>query len=92
MKAGDGENRATGVAGGVYSYGPDGSRLKKTTTTASTLYLGDDIELAGGVWTKYLTAEAKRVGPTPGSSVTSWMPSFVSRLRAGATISPASAW
>ncbi len=58
----------------------------------ATLYLGDSFELTGGVWTKYLTAEAKRVGPTPGSSVTSWMPSFVSRLRAGATISPASAW
>jgi RHS repeat-associated protein len=61
------------VAGVAYSYGPDGARLRKTTGTGTTLYLGDDFELSGGVWTKYLTAEAKRVGPTPGSSVTTWM-------------------
>jgi len=64
----DGENRATGVAGVAYVYGPDGARLRKTTGTATTLYLGDDFEFSGGVWTKYLTAEAKRIG-----SVTSWM-------------------
>jgi RHS repeat-associated protein len=56
------------VAGVAYSYGPDGARLRKTTGTGPTLYLGDDFELSGGVWTKYLTAEAKRIG-----SVTTWM-------------------
>jgi RHS repeat-associated protein len=56
------------VAGVAYSYGPDGARLRKTAGTGTTLYLGDDFELSGGVWTKYLTAEAKRIG-----SVTTWM-------------------
>ncbi len=56
------------MAGVAYSYGSDGARLTKTTGTGTTLYLGDDFELTGGVWTKYLTAEAKRVG-----AVTTWM-------------------
>ena len=69
----DGENRPSNVSGVLYKYGPDGERLSKTTPTGTTLYLGGDVELAGGVWTKYLTADAKRVGATPGSSVTSWL-------------------
>jgi hypothetical protein len=65
------------------AYGPDGARLRKTTGTGTTLYLDDDVELSGGVWTKYLTAEAKRIG-----FVTTWMHILDSRLRAGATTSP----
>ena len=69
----DGESRPTNVSGVLFKFGPNGERLSKTTPTGSTLYLGGDVELAGGVWTKYLAADAKRVGPTPGSSVTSWL-------------------
>ncbi len=70
----DGENRPANVSGTLYTYGPDGERISKTTSTGvTTLYLGGDVEFSGGVWTKYLNPDAKRVGPTPGSSVTSWM-------------------
>ncbi len=69
----DGENRPANVSGTLYTYGPDGERISKTTPGGTTLYLGGDVELAGGVWTKYLNPDAKRVGPTPGSSVTTWL-------------------
>ncbi len=50
-----------------FVYGPDGSRLKKVTASGTTLYLGDDIEVAGGVTTLYLPGDAIRV-----AGVTSW--------------------
>ena len=55
-----------------FVYGPDGKRLKKVSGAGTTLYLGDDLELVGGVWTKYLMTDAKRVG-TGGSAVTTWL-------------------
>jgi RHS repeat-associated protein len=66
----DGDNRPTNVSGVLYKYGPDGERLSKfvPATAATTLYLGGHVELAGGVWTKYLNPDAKRVG-----AVTSWL-------------------
>jgi RHS repeat-associated protein len=64
----DGDNRPVGVSGVTYVYGPDSARLKKITGTATTLYLGDDVELANSVWTKYITGDAKKVGAT-----TTWM-------------------
>jgi RHS repeat-associated protein len=66
----DGDNRPTNGSGVLYKYGPDGERLSKfvPATAATTLYLGGDVELAGGVWTKYLNPDAKRVG-----AVTSWL-------------------
>jgi RHS repeat-associated protein len=56
----------------TYVYGPDGKRLKKVSGSGTTLYLGADVELANGVWTKYLHADVKVVG-TGGSAVTSWL-------------------
>ena len=56
----------------TYVYGPDGKRLKKISTSGTTLYLGADVELANGVWTKYLHADVKVVG-TGGAAVTSWL-------------------
>jgi hypothetical protein len=74
-KAGDGANRAVSVSGGTgpvtYTYGADGSRLQKSTTAGTTLYLGDGLELSGTTWTKYLPGDAKRVG-TGAGAVTSW--------------------
>jgi len=51
----------------IIAYAPDGERLKKTTSTTTTTYFGNGVELSAGVWTKYL-GEAKRIGAT-----TSWM-------------------
>ncbi len=56
----------------TYVYGPDGKRLKKISASGTTLYLGADVELANGVWTKYLHADVKVVG-TGGAAVTSWL-------------------
>ena len=65
----DGENRPTAISGVTFAYGADGKRLKKTDTSlVEMLYLGSDVELKAGVWTKYLHPDAKRVGAT-----TTWM-------------------
>ena len=59
----------------TYVYGPDGKRLKKIAADGQvTIYLGADVELdvSTGVWTKYLHADAKRVGSGK-SAVTTWM-------------------
>jgi RHS repeat-associated protein len=50
----------------TFAYGPDGERLKKTSGATTTLYLGSDVEIQGGVMTKYLPGDAKR------SSSTTW--------------------
>ena len=81
----------------VYVYGPDGKRLKKISASGTTLYLGAKpapakagVELANGMWTKYLHADVKVVG-TGGAAVTSWLhrdPSLCGRN--GASAKPAS--
>jgi RHS repeat-associated protein len=58
----DGENRLTSVNAVAFVYGPDGERLKKTAGGTTTLYLGDDVEVSGGVMTKYLPGDAQRIG------------------------------
>jgi hypothetical protein len=59
----DAENRLTSVNASVFfSYGPDGERVKKSDGLSSTIYLGNDIEYAGGIYTKYLHLDVKRVG------------------------------
>jgi RHS repeat-associated protein len=68
----DDDNRPVTVGPVTYVYGPDGKRLKKVSGSGTTLYLGADVELANGVWTKYLHADVKVVG-TGGSAVTSWL-------------------
>lgn len=63
----DNDNRPTTVTLGsatvTYLYGPDGERLKKQTTSGTTLYLGADTEIdpAGG-HTNYLGTDVKQVG------------------------------
>jgi RHS repeat-associated protein len=63
----DNDNRPTSVTLGsatvTYLYGPDGERLKKQTTSGTTLYLGADTEIdpAGG-HTNYLGTDVKQVG------------------------------
>jgi RHS repeat-associated protein len=64
----DGQNRLTVVNAVTFAYGPDGARLKKTAPGSTTLYLGDDVEITGGLMTKYLPGNAKRVG-----SATYWL-------------------
>ena len=64
----DGENRLASVNGVQFKYGPDGSRLKKINGASTTLYLGDDIEIAGGQMTKYLPGGVKRTGIGAGAS------------------------
>ena len=41
-----------------FVYGPDGARLKKTVGSTTTLYIGDDWEVNGGVNTFYLPGDA----------------------------------
>jgi RHS repeat-associated protein len=60
----DGDNRLASANTATFVYGPDGERLKKTVAGTTTLYLGDDVEITGGVTTKYLVGDAKRVGST----------------------------
>ena len=43
-------------------YGPDGARLKKTIGSTTTLYIGDDWEVNGGVSTYYLPGDAVMTG------------------------------
>ncbi len=63
----DNDNRPTTVTLGsatvTYLYGPDGERLKKQTTSGTTLYLGADTEVdpAGG-HTNYIGTDVKQVG------------------------------
>ena len=73
----DGENRLLSVtisgAATSFAYAPDGTRLKKVTSTGTTIYLGPDIEISPtGVFTKYPVADAIRVG-TGASPVTTWL-------------------
>jgi hypothetical protein len=37
-------------------------RARSPSAVGATLYLGADVELANGVWTKYLHADVKVVG------------------------------
>lgn len=68
----DARNRpvtVTAASGPVtYAYGPDDERLKKSYDGETTLYLGADIELKDGVWTKHLHPNVRKVGST-----LSWM-------------------
>jgi hypothetical protein len=43
-------------------FGPDGRRLKKITSTGTTLDLGAGVERAGTTWIKYVHADAKIIG------------------------------
>jgi len=60
----DGENRPVSVNAVSFAYGPDGERVKKTSGGTTTVFLGMEVEIAGGVMTKYLPGDAKRVGAT----------------------------
>jgi hypothetical protein len=60
----DGENRMLTAGSVGFTYGPDGSRLKKTSGSTTTLYLGADVEKTGSTWTKYLIPDAVKVGST----------------------------
>ena len=51
-----------------FVYAPDGSRLKKTVSGTTTLYVGDDWEVTGGVSTYYLPGDAVMTG-----AVVSWL-------------------
>ena len=69
----DGENRLGSVSIGQstvsFAYAGDGTRIAKTAGQNTTLYLGPDIERSpSGVWTKYIHADAVRVGST-----TTWL-------------------
>lgn len=59
----DGENRLASVNSVQFRYGPDGERIKKIGA-GTTVFFGGDAELSGGILTKYLPADAKRVGST----------------------------
>jgi RHS repeat-associated protein len=54
----DGENRLVQDGATSFVYGPDGSRLKKISGNTTTLYIGDDWEVSGGVNTFYLPGDA----------------------------------
>lgn len=63
----DNDNRpisvTTGGATVTYLYGPDGERLKKLTSSGTTLYLADAERDPAGGWITYLTAtNPNRVG------------------------------
>jgi RHS repeat-associated protein len=59
----DAFNRLASVGGVSFTYAPDGTRLKKTSGGAVTLYLGADAERApDGTWTKYVHQDAVKVG------------------------------
>jgi RHS repeat-associated protein len=61
----DGANRLLSVGDVSFVYAPDGRRLKKVTPTSETTYFGADVELGpDGVWTKYVHADAVKVGST----------------------------
>jgi hypothetical protein len=66
------DNRPTTVTTGgatvTYLYGPDGERLKKTTASGTTLYIGDSEKDPAGAWTTYPAPEVKRAG-----SVLNWL-------------------
>lgn len=63
----DGENRLVSVNAVSFLYGPDGERIKKIGAT-TTVFFGGDAELSGGILTKYLPGDAKRV-----ASATYWL-------------------
>jgi RHS repeat-associated protein len=54
----DGENRLMQDGATSFVYAPDGSRLKKISGNTTTLYIGDDWEVSGGVNTFYLPGDA----------------------------------
>src|SRR5262249_49407678 len=54
----DGENRLVQDGTTSFVYAPDGSRLKKISGNTTTLYIGDDWEVSGGVSTIYLPGDA----------------------------------
>jgi RHS repeat-associated protein len=68
----DNDNRPLTVTQGsatvTYLYGPDGERLKKTTASGTTLYIGDAERDPAGGWTTYPAPEVKRAG-----SVLNWL-------------------
>jgi uncharacterized protein RhaS with RHS repeats len=79
----DGENRLLSVGGTSFVYAPDGTWLKKTSGSTTTLYLGADAEKTGSTWTKYLTPDAVKVGSTVTWLVRDHLQSI--RLRTNAT-------
>jgi YD repeat-containing protein len=64
----DGQNRLLSVNAVSFTYAPDGMRLRKTSGSTTTLYLGADIEKKGSTWTKYIHPDAVRIGST-----TTWL-------------------
>jgi RHS repeat-associated protein len=54
----DGENRLVQDGATSFVYGADGSRLKKISASTTTLYIGDEWEVSGGVNTFYLPGDA----------------------------------
>src|SRR5262249_14962536 len=72
----DGLNRMASATDGTnntsFVYGPDGARLTKTTNGTVTLYLGEDVEITGGQYLKYLPGDAKKTG-SGGSGTLYWM-------------------
>jgi RHS repeat-associated protein len=55
-----------------FDYDADGQRFRKTHNGTETLYLGDDVEVRGGVFTKYLRVGGQVIAKIEGGTVT-WL-------------------
>jgi RHS repeat-associated protein len=64
----DHAHRLTSYAGTSYTYDADGHRLKRTSPSGTTIYLGDDYEIANGVHTTYVTLGGRLVAKQDGSA------------------------
>ena len=64
----DAENKlGTSVLSGAtttYTYAPDGTRIKKSSTAGTFYTFGPDFEFAGGVYSKYPIPDVVKVGST----------------------------
>ena len=59
----DGENRLQSVNGSVFfAYGPDGERIAKRDASGTSVFLGDDVEVRGGLTTAYIHDEVRVEG------------------------------
>ncbi len=59
----DGENRLQSVNGSVFfAYGPDGERIAKRDASGTTVFLGDDVEVRGGLTTAYIHDDVRVEG------------------------------
>jgi RHS repeat-associated protein len=68
----DADNMPVQINDSTYAYDNEGERVKKVEEGVATYYLGDDVEVTNGVFTKYFSLGGQTLAKRKGSQ-TSWL-------------------